>query len=201
MSARTYLADIFMQQDITHKILVGLERISEAYKALLWKKAKTFNISPIQIQLLTFIDSHKLELCNVSYLAKEFNVTKPTISDAIKVLHRKEFLEKDFSSSDSRSYNLFLTKKGNDLLQNIGDYFSPIKNEIEKLTSNNTEQLYITLSQLIYQLNKNGVLTVQRTCFGCTYYTTNSNTHHCNLIDENLLDTEIRIDCPEFEMK
>ncbi len=188
-----------MKQDITHKIVVGLERISEAYKALLWEKAKTHKISPIQIQLLTFINTHKIELCNVSYLAKEFNVTKPTISDAIKVLHHKDFLEKDFSSTDSRSYNLFLTNKGKNLLHDIDNYFTPISNEINKLTEKDTTQLYTTLSQLIYQLNKNGVLTVQRTCFGCVYYSKNKNSHHCNLIDSNLLDSEIRIDCPEFE--
>jgi len=190
-----------MKQDITHKIVIGLERISEAYKALLWEKAKAHNISPIQMQILTFIDSHKIELCNVSYIAKEFNVTKPTISDAIKVLNQKDLLEKDFSNADNRSYNLFLTKQGKQLLKKIGNYFSPITNEIEKLTESKTNQLYTTLSQLIYQLNKNQVLTVQRTCFGCCYYSKNNNTHHCNLINSNLLDTEIRIDCPEFEIK
>jgi DNA-binding MarR family transcriptional regulator len=190
-----------MEQNITHKIVVALERISEAYKALLWSKAKSYNISPIQIQLLTFIDSHKIEFCNVSYLAKEFNVTKPTISDAIKVLHQKGFLEKDFSNADSRSYNILLTNQGHKLLKDIGNYFSPITNEIEKLTEDKSNQLYTTLSQLIYQLNKNGVLTVQRTCFGCSYYSFNNNTHHCNLIDSDLTDTEIRIDCPEFEEK
>lgn len=201
MTAKANLAEIFMKQDITHKIVVGLERISEAYKVLLWEKAKTHSISPIQIQLLTFIDNHRIEYCNVSYLAKEFNVTKPTISDAIKVLHQKKFLEKDFSTTDNRSYNLFLTSKGKALLKNIGNYFAPISNEIEKLTSENTKQLYNTLSQLIYQLNKSGVLTVQRTCYGCSYYSKTNNKHHCNLININLLDTEIQIDCPEFEDK
>jgi DNA-binding MarR family transcriptional regulator len=201
LSAKANLADIFMKQDITHKIVVGLERISEAYKALLWEKAKSHNISPIQMQLLTFIDSHKIELCNVSYLAKEFNVTKPTVSDAVKVLHHKGFLEKDFSSTDSRSYNLFLSKTGKNLLSEIGNYFIPISNEINKLTKKDTDQLYSTLSQLIYQLNKNEVLKVQRICFGCNYYSQNNDTHHCNLIDSNLLDTDIRIDCPEFEPK
>lgn len=190
-----------MKQDITHKIVVGLERISEAYKALLWEKAKLYNISPIQMQLLTFISSHKIELCNVSSLAKEFNVTKPTISDAIKTLHQKGYIEKDFSTSDSRSYNLFITPTGKELLKEIGNYFSPISTEIEKLNTNTSDQLYITLSKLIYQLNKNGILTIQRTCFACAYYSKNKNTHYCSLIGGNLLNSEIRIDCPEFEEK
>ena len=76
------------------KVLNGFERLSEALKSLLWEKAKVHGISPIQIQLLVFISNHKIEICNVSYMAKEFNVTKATISDAVRVLIKKEYLEK-----------------------------------------------------------------------------------------------------------
>ena len=85
----------FQQKSITSKIVVGLERISEVFKVLLWEHAKVIGLSPIQIQILIFIAYHKQELCNVSHLAKEFNVTKPTVSDAIKVLDRKKFIVKD----------------------------------------------------------------------------------------------------------
>lgn len=77
------------QNNTPSKIIAGLERISQAFKVLLWKKAKQLGVSPIQIQILIFITYHTVELCNVSDLAKEFNVTKPTISDAIKVLEKR----------------------------------------------------------------------------------------------------------------
>mgnify|MGYP001953763141 CR=1 FL=1 len=82
------------ETNLSNKIIAGLERISEAFKVLLWQKAKTIGLSPIQIQILIFINYHKIEFCNVSHLAKEFNVTKPTISDAVKVLVNKELIEK-----------------------------------------------------------------------------------------------------------
>lgn len=190
-----------VNQDVTDKIISGLERISEAYKVLLWEKAKLYGISPIQIQILTFINNHKEELNNVSYLAKEFNVTKPTISDAVRVLHNKNFIEKDFSNADSRRYTLFLTKEGKALLKEIGDYFNPIAHEIRTMDNDSLNQLYGTLSSLIYQLHKKGILTVQRTCYGCKFYSKHDNTHHCSLINANLLNNDIRIDCPEFEEK
>ena len=99
------------QHDISSKIVVGLERISEVFKVLLWEKAKKVGLSPIQIQLLLFIAFHKQELCNVSHLAKEFNITKPTVSDAIKILAQKEMILKDFSSTDSRSYTIYYWKR------------------------------------------------------------------------------------------
>ena len=67
-----------------NKIVAGLERLSHVFKTLLWEKAKQHGLSPIQIQLLIFIQYHSDEKNTVSYLAKEFSVTKPTVSDAIR---------------------------------------------------------------------------------------------------------------------
>lgn len=39
-------------KDVSSKIVAGLERISEAFKVLLWEKAKALGLSPIQIQIL-----------------------------------------------------------------------------------------------------------------------------------------------------
>ena len=40
------------ESNISNKIIVGLERISEVFKVLLWEKAKLVGLSPIQIQIL-----------------------------------------------------------------------------------------------------------------------------------------------------
>ena len=48
------------------KLLIGLERISQAFKVLLWNKAKEYGLSPIQIQILIFVAHHKSEYNNVS---------------------------------------------------------------------------------------------------------------------------------------
>ena len=82
----------FQQNSITSKIVVGLERISEAFKGILWEHAKVIGLSPTQIQILIFIAYHKTKLCNVSHLAKEFNITKPTVSDAVRVLNNKKYI-------------------------------------------------------------------------------------------------------------
>ncbi|WP_234859068.1 MarR family transcriptional regulator [Aquimarina aquimarini] len=57
---------------------------------------------------MIFCAYHKENLCTVSYLAKEFNITKPTISDAVKVLEKKEMIFKNNTSSDHRSYYISL---------------------------------------------------------------------------------------------
>ncbi|WP_109299428.1 helix-turn-helix domain-containing protein [Aquimarina sp. AU474] len=187
--------------DLNSKIVEALGRISEVYKVLLWEHAKKLKLSPIQIQILNFIAYHDIDLCNVSHLAKEFNVTKPTVSDAIRVLVNKELLIKDFSSSDSRSYSLLLSKKGKDIVKETERFAEPVGKRLLSFSENDLTSLYGTLSTLIYQLNRDGILTVQRTCFGCKHYSKNGKNHHCNLLQIPLLDSDIRIDCPEYAEK
>ena len=188
--------------ELQSKIVAGLERISEVFKSLLWEKAKVYGISPIQIQILLFVSNHSSNLCNVSYLAKEFNLTKPTISDAIRVLLKKGLLEKDFSPSDNRRYNVQLSPDSVQLVGELSDYASPVLQILEHTDEEEMKQIYNTLSRLIYQLNQKGVIQVQRSCFGCRYYKGDKkDTHFCSLLDKKLAGPEIRLDCPEFESK
>ncbi|RDK89191.1 MarR family winged helix-turn-helix transcriptional regulator [Marinirhabdus gelatinilytica] len=187
------------QKDISSKIVAGLERISEVFKVLLWEKAKLVGLSPIQIQILIFIAYHKQNLCIVSHLAKEFNVTKPTISDAVRVLDRKGMIAKDFSSSDSRSYSIALTNLGTKTVDEIYDFANPLKKQIDTIDPNELENLFETMSKLIYKLNRSGILTVQRTCYGCKFYQKNEDADYCDLLQKELFNQDIRLDCPEYE--
>jgi len=188
-------------EDLSSKIVSGLERVSEVFKVLLWEKAKQVGLSPIQIQILIFIAYHKQGLCNVSHLAKEFNVTKPTISDAIKILDKKQLILKDHSSSDSRSYSIHLSQLGKQTVSETYDFANPLKHQVDKFKQAQLEDVFKTLSELIYKLNQNEILTIQRTCFGCKYYQKQETSDYCGLLEKELLNKDIRLDCPEFEEK
>jgi DNA-binding MarR family transcriptional regulator len=191
----------FQNQNSSSKIIVALERISEAFKVLLWDKAKEFGLSPIQIQILIFVAYHKQELCNVSHLSMEFNITKPTVSDAVKVLIMKELIKKDFSSSDNRSYTILLTPSGKNIIKQTEDFANPIKSKLDTFEETKLDDLFHTLSQVIYKLNQSGILTVQRTCFGCKFYKKSNDIHFCNLLEKKLQNSDIRLDCPEFDAR
>jgi DNA-binding MarR family transcriptional regulator len=191
----------FQNQNSSSKIIVALERISEAFKVLLWDKAKEFGLSPIQIQILIFVAYHKQELCNVSHLSMEFNITKPTVSDAVKVLIKKELIKKDFSSSDNRSYTILLTPSGKNIIKQTEDFANPIKSKLDTFEETKLDDLFHTLSQVIYKLNQSGILTVQRTCFGCKFYKKSNDIHFCNLLEKKLQNSDIRLDCPEFDAR
>lgn len=181
-------------------ILNGLERLAEALRALLREKATAHGISPVQIQILLFIPDHDPDLSSVSNLAREFGVTKATISDAVRVLIRKGLLQKDLSPADNRRYNLRITPEGKKLVEDLSEYSRPVIEQIATFEKQELTALFGTLTKLIYQLNQSGVIQVQRTCFRCSYYRGDRrSSHFCGLLQTELRSDEIRLDCPEFD--
>ncbi len=189
------------QEDLSSKIVIGLERISQAFKVLLWNKAKELGLSPIQIQILLFVAYHKSEHNNVSALAQEFNVTKPTISDAIRVLDKKSLIIKDYSSEDNRSYTILLSSLGSEVVKSTQHFAGGLSDFFDDVMPEEKEGFFKVLTQLISKLNREGILTVQRTCFACKFYEKTRANHYCHLLEKQLKHEDIRLDCIEFEEK
>jgi len=183
------------------KIVAGLERLSQVFKILLWEKAKEKGLSPIQIQILIFIQHHSIEKTTVSYLAKEFNVTKPTVSDAIKILEQKYLIEKFSDAKDFRSYVIKLTETGKKIVAETEDFPDPITAILSQTDENEKEIIWNMISDLIIKLNRSDVINVQRTCYNCKFYANDGIEHYCNFLNIILKNRDIRIDCPEFENK
>nr|BFF35176.1 hypothetical protein BACT7_00380 [Tenacibaculum mesophilum] len=186
---------------IESKIVVALERISEAFRVLLWSESKENSLSPIQIQLLIFLLFHSEEKCKVSYLAEEFNMTKATVSDSIRVLLKKELVQKFHNPNDTRSYIIGLTQQGKQIAEKSANFTFNIEKPLSSLPEDQKKDILTGLLKVIYQLNKAGVITIQRMCYTCSYYQHENNEHFCNLLQSKLASKELRIDCPEHEFK
>lgn len=188
-------------QKIESRIVVALERISEAFRVLLWNESKENSLSPIQIQILIFIYFHSSEKCKVGYLADEFNMTKATISDSVKVLLSKELVTKETDPNDTRSFTLSLTNEGKKIAKKASLFASSIEQPIEKLTQEQKTIMLNGLLKLIYDLNKSGIITIQRMCFTCSNYQLDNGIHYCKLLKSKLAENELRVDCPEHELQ
>lgn len=188
-------------QKIESRIVVALERIAEAFRVLLWNESKENSLSPIQIQILIFVNFHSSEKCKVGYLANEFNMTKATISDSVKVLLAKDLVNKETDPADTRSYSLSLTTKGKKIAKKASFFASSIEQPLEKLTEDQKTIMLNGLLKLIYDLNKSGVITVQRMCFNCSNYQFDKGVHYCKLLKTRLAENELRVDCPDHELQ
>jgi DNA-binding MarR family transcriptional regulator len=182
------------------KIIASLERIAQAFRVLLWNESKTNTLSPIQIQILIFLLHHEKSMGKVSYLADEFNLSKPTISDAVKSLEEKQLIGRKTEDADARSQIIFLTRKGKTTATQSAMFGQQLEKPIAQLSASEKEKLLIQLLGIIRHLNKAGIITLQRMCFTCTHYEQKGDAHFCRLLNQRLSNTELRIDCPEHAL-
>ena len=176
---------VHQNQNTESKIVASLERISQAFRVMLWNQSKEHSLSPIQVQVLIFLLHHSEDKRKVTYLAAEFNMTKATISDTIKTLEQKLLIKKVYEPQDTRSYVIHLTKKGTGIAEQTSKFAEQIQVPIDKLNSTDKENLLLSLLDIIHHLNKSGIITIQRMCFTCQFYKANKagNEHFCELLN------------------
>lgn len=179
------------------KIVAGLERIGEVFRVLLWQQTRETGLSPIQIQLLLFLAFHELAKCKIGYLAEEFNLTKPTVSDAVKVLVQKELVKRVTDPADSRSHSLQLTESGQRIVDQTGNFADVLTQLVGQLDGERKTVVYESLFTLIYELHRRDLITVQRMCKTCRHYQYNGQIHYCGLLNIPLEADLLRLDCPE----
>ncbi|MEO1259030.1 MAG: MarR family winged helix-turn-helix transcriptional regulator [Bacteroidota bacterium] len=189
------------EKQIDAKIVAALERLSEAFRIGLWEKSKATGLSPIQIQLLIYLAYHQDELCKVSNLALEFNLTKATISEAVRKLLAKKLVKKETDQLDSRSYVLHLTAKGKKAVDQTADFSDHIATPLKIMTPGEKLNFYQTLYRMVDYLHQSGIIQLQRMCFACRFYNPGhkGHEHFCNFLDKSLQTKSLRVDCPEFE--
>lgn len=186
-----------------YKIVAALEKVSEVFRVLLWAEAKEHRLSPIQLQLLIFLKYHNTNKHRrIASMAREFNLTKATVSDSIKVLEQKGLLERTADSVDSRSFNFSLTDYGMELTGMVEHFTLPLDSAVATLSAQQKEYLLSSILDLIYRLNQCGIISTQRMCYNCCYYSGDRHQHHhCHLLQKQLAFEELRFECPEHEMK
>lgn len=192
----------FQHKDLDSKIVVALERLSQVFHNLLWSKTKEYNLSPIQIKFLIFILTNNSKDCTVTELGRKFNLTKPTVSDAIISLVEKRLVQKKESTEDKRTIHLQLTKKGKDVAEELLAWADPIRDEIKNNSEADKLDVYLFLLKLIESLERAGVISVNRMCITCRFFEQSSSVnslHYCKLLEKNLSSQELRIDCLEHQ--
>lgn len=181
------------------KIVVALERIAEVFRVSLWEIGKKYGLSPLQIQLLIFLQFHSSDKCKVSYLAQEFNLSKPTISESVRTMLKKELIQKETDPTDTRSYTINLTEKGQKLATEVSFFANDLQQAFENWNENRKSQFYYNILEVITKLQKLGLINIQRTCHHCRYLQKNKDGHFCSMLKMPLQTQAFRVDCPEFK--
>jgi DNA-binding MarR family transcriptional regulator len=189
---------IHQSNHVNSKVIVSLEKLSEVFRVLLWDSGKEYGLSPIQIQLLLFVRFHPEEdLRKVAYMAKEFNMTKATISDSLKTLEQKGLVRKKTDVEDARSVTISLTAKGEKLSGQVANFTGKLDGAVERLAPKERDALLVTLMKLSRYLLEEEVLAIERMCFHCANYKGNFNdNHYCEAYKKKIAQKSLRVDCP-----
>ncbi len=192
------------QQDVASKIVVALERLCQAFRVLLWEEAKVHNLSPIQIQFLVYLLYHPVELCRVSQLAHEFELTQATVSDAITALEGKALICREPCHGDRRVSTLRLTPTGQKLAIKLSTWADVIGENVSSFRPEEQEAILGFLMRLIELLQQAGIISIARMCITCRFFQPNADPdsdspHYCRLINKPLANSELRVDCLDHE--
>ena len=191
--------------DVDKKIVASLERLSQVFRVLLRGEAQGHGLSPIQALFLVHLLHHDPALRRVSQLAREFNLTRATVSDAVGSLEEKGLIRREPWPHDRRVTTLCLTPTGEHTARELTAWANVIE---EHLTSRSPEEKEVVmrfLMDLIGSLQKSGMISVARMCVTCRFFRPDAHPgedslHHCALLDVPLAGSGLRTDCPEHEL-
>lgn len=173
-----------------------LERIGEVMRAMRWRQAVDAELSPLQLRIMGFIADHPDDRVGVARLADELQMSRPTVSESVRLLVEKRLLLRRADPSDQRSHALRLSAKAS---RGMADD-PPLAGALASLSATSKESLLLGLMHVLHQLAGSGKVQVQRMCWTCAHYDGDRNERHrCLLLRKTLNVRTLRTDCAEHE--
>jgi DNA-binding MarR family transcriptional regulator len=149
--AKTVFERADQPKDLNAQLVLSLEKMGRVIESFLWQQAKEHELSPLQIRSLLAIQYQK-EGMNASQLAKQFNLSKATVSVALRPLEEKKMLTKRTSEKDSRSSSLHLTDWGKQIAHIAGFYLEPLHQVITPISNAEKEIMLRNITGIIGKL-------------------------------------------------
>lgn len=194
----------YQHSDLDAKLVLALERISHIFRVLLWEQTRQYNLSPIQTQILIYVYHQPDTDRNITNLAQRLNLTKATVSDAVKSLVQKKLVKKLSDKEDARFFYLELTSKGKELVKKIESWGEKFRRNFNDIPIDKKINLYETLLQILISFEEEGIINRNRICITCRHFQiqkkNRKETYFCQLLNLPLQTEELRVDCPEHEL-
>lgn len=187
---------------LEHRIATALAKIGLALKQQAFRSAGDRGLSPTQGQILALISTH--EKVRPSELAAKLGVSMATVSESVRTLVQKGFVEKTTDARNARSVVLDLTSAGTREAQRASDWPDFLARAVDCLTVEEQEAFLHGLLKMIRTLQERGEIPIARMCITCTHFrayahATGRHPHHCALVDAPMGKRHLRIECAEHE--
>jgi len=132
----------------------------------MWEVAKKENVTPTQMNLITFICEYPKRICTMSNLAKEFDLTQATVSEALSSLEKKGFIERE-KGEDKRKFFLIPTSNGKEKYKLLNTWKDEFTNQLKNIEDFDKKELLKITTLLVNGFSKSKILSVARICIAC----------------------------------
>ena len=182
---------------------IGLERLTGLVRNQAWRDGSDASLHPAQRALLAVLASEG-ESMRAGALAARLGVSAASISDSIRAVEAKGWIERAQDPDDARARRLSLTNTGADLIAGIQRTDGGLAQLSQTLTDQDAAALLRIVQLLIHQAQAQGLASGIRTCLGCAYFRPYANAkvdaehpHVCAYVGAPFGDAELRADCAE----
>ena len=184
---------------IDRRLLAACERLGRALRVVKQQTATRHRVTPLQVDVLEVLAARRG--LRIGEIAAELDVTQPTVSDATNALAGKGLVARTPDPADGRASVISLTDTGATVAEEIAEELSPLRTAEPATAADDKARALRVLLGEIRRLQRSGVITIDRSCFTCRHYQAPSTTSsaHCALLNEQLTDHSLRVDCPEHE--
>ncbi|OAV44040.1 MarR family winged helix-turn-helix transcriptional regulator [Lewinella sp. 4G2] len=186
-------------EDLAAKIIFALERSGESIRLARAAVARSAGLTDLQLRVLRYVAFHLEDPPGVSRLSTEFQLSRPTVSETVRLLLKKDLVVKQPDPHDGRAFTLAPSKAGSQLIASLSDRKHPHLSIVRKLDEAAGDSLYGSLYQLLHDFQRSELIPSQRMCLDCRYLNHHDGARHCSLLNIELTTEKLRIDCGEFE--
>ncbi len=192
-----------MADDVSNKLLGGLNRIGLAMRSAAWGEATESGLTPTQSQILAFIAARGPQSPRSGDAADALGITPQTASVAIAALVAKGLVIKTPDINDRRASALRLTRQGEVAARVATQWPEFLTTAMRELDDGERQSFLRILMKLIHRLQSDGEIVHQRLCITCAHFQPNVHSgrnggpHHCALLNQPLAEIDLRLDCSE----
>ena len=178
----------------------ALNKLLDVKRALLWRAAEKHGLTPLQIQVLSFIRScDGRAQVSANDVARELYVTRATMSVAVRALEKKGLLKRKPSGQDKRKQHLTLTTKAAALLEDNQRYDNALLSQLMAFPEHSLKAASKVLVGLLVSMEEHGLIDHLTMCLKCEHCEKISmNRFRCSLSGRTFTYDGIRIGCCSY---
>ncbi|MBN1967837.1 MAG: winged helix DNA-binding protein [Candidatus Delongbacteria bacterium] len=186
-------------------ILKALEKIITYHRTILCESLKINNITQLQFRIMEIFSETFRENRTITTAAYDLNSPKSTISDAVKDLIKKGFIQRDTGERDGRQSILCLSDKGVELIHNLNKLRSNVFNVLSKTGYEEEEIITKFLMELLSNIIQTEHLTEVKLCLSCRNldydkFPETEKPHQCSLTNMRFSYRDLKFDCEEHKI-